>query len=116
MKYEITLPVPPSVNRMYRVFRGRVFMVREGKDYKKAIADAIVKKFGTFKPIDGPVSVQFTVYRKAKRGDTDNFMKCLLDGMQGTFYKNDKQIELIVARRRDDKQNPRVEVIVSAIQ
>jgi Holliday junction resolvase RusA-like endonuclease len=51
------------------------------------------------KPLEGPVAVEFTVYRPAKRGDLDNFMKCLLDGMQGTMYKNDKQIVRIVAVR-----------------
>lgn len=87
-------------------------MVKEGKEYKSSIAKAIVAKFGDLPSMDGPVAVEFTVYRASKRGDTDNFMKVLLDGMQGTFYKNDRQIELIVARRKDDKLNPRVEVKV----
>lgn len=55
------------------------------------------------------------MYRKAKRGDLDNFLKCLLDGMQGVMYKNDKQIVELVARRHDDKLNPRVEVKVCAV-
>ena len=42
--------------------------------------------------LTGPVSVEFKVYRPAKRGDLDNFLKVMLDGMQGTMYKNDKQI------------------------
>jgi Holliday junction resolvase RusA-like endonuclease len=99
-EYSIRLPVPPSINRMYRVFRGRVFMVKEGKDYKEAVGEAIRAKYGAnMKPLVGPVAVEFTVYRPAKRGDLDNFMKCLLDGMQGTMYKNDKQIVCIIAKR-----------------
>ena len=56
--YSVTLPVPPSVNRMYRVFRGRVFMVKEGKDYKEKVEGLVKQKYGDLmSPLTGPVSV-----------------------------------------------------------
>lgn len=67
-------------------------------------------KYGLDSALEGPVAVVVKVYRAAKRGDLDNFMKCLLDGLQGTAYKNDKQIVEMHSYRYDDKLNPRVEV------
>lgn len=75
----------------------------------------VLKKYGDIRPFGGQVAVVVDVYRPAKRGDLDNFLKCLLDGLQGTMYKNDKQIKCILATRYDDKTNPRVEVTVRAI-
>lgn len=79
-------------------------MVKEGKDYKDLVERVIREKYGRdMKPLAGPVAVEFTVFRPAKRGDLDNFMKVLLDSMQGSFYMNDKQIVDIHAVRADSK-------------
>ncbi len=78
-------------------------MVKEGKDYKALVQSTVQKKYENIHPLGGQVAVVIDIYRKAKRGDLDNFLKCLLDGLQGTMYKNDKQIKTILATRYDDK-------------
>ena len=52
------------------------------------------------------------VYRPRRVGDLDNRIKCLQDAMEGFAYDDDKQISSIFATRHDDKENPRVEVII----
>ncbi len=108
----ITLPVPPSLNRYYRTFRGRILMSAEGRTYKTLAAGLALQQGA--KPIAGPIRVSVWVYRPAKRGDIDNFSKCLLDSLAGgVCYENDAQIIELHLYRGDDKLRPRVEVEVS---
>jgi crossover junction endodeoxyribonuclease RusA len=103
---KLTLPYPPSLNRLYRMVNGRFLTSEVGRDYKKAILRSIhgVKK------IEVPIRITVEAYRPAKRGDLDNTLKALVDSMQGICYENDSQIVEIHAYRKDDKVNPRVEI------
>jgi Holliday junction resolvase RusA-like endonuclease len=109
----LTLPYPPSLNRMYRSVAGRVLISREGRAYKKLIGDLCLMK--RVRPMDGDVSLTLTAYRPRRSGDLDNTQKALLDALQGHVYHNDGQIVEIHARREDDKANPRVEVEITQI-
>lgn len=107
----ITLPFPPSANRYWRNWRGRMVVSDEAKDYK-AIVALLARDF---EPLSGPVSVSIGVYRPARRRDLDNCLKVVLDALQGYLYENDDQIVELHARRFDDKHNPRVEIYVSEV-
>jgi crossover junction endodeoxyribonuclease RusA len=63
--------------------------------------------------LSGDVTVVMSVYRPRKVGDLDNCIKIILDAMQGIVYENDKQVDYIIARRFEDKNEPRVEIEVS---
>lgn len=108
----LTLPYPPSTNKLYRVVNGRPIISSQGRAYKSA-ASSIAIASG-MRPIESDVSVTLDVYRPAKRGDLDNTMKCLLDSLRGIAWHDDKQITHIEARRHDDKLNPRVEIRIRA--
>lgn len=104
--YTLTLPIPPSANR-YWVYTGkRVATSPEAKAYKQAVLLLAPKNI-----IHGRVAVNISVFRPAKRGDLDNYLKVLLDALEGVLYENDKQITEIHAFRYDDKENPRVELL-----
>lgn len=103
---ELTLPFPPSANRYWRTFRGRVVKGKDARDYKSNVAEAC----RGLRESLGDVIVRLDFYRPAKRGDLDNRIKILLDALQGHAYTDDKQVKEIHARLFDDKQNPRVEV------
>lgn len=107
----LSIPYPPSLNRYYGNWRGRVVLKKEGKEYKKRVA-AIC---GAMTPLTGPVLIELHVYRPRKTGDLDNTFKGILDSLQGFVYKNDRQIVAILAFRHDDKGNPRVEVTCNGI-
>lgn len=72
----------------------------------------MLAKVDGVRPLTGPVALTLRVYRARKSGDLDNFQKILIDGLAGTFYKNDSQIVEIHAYLHDDKHSPRVEVEV----
>jgi len=86
-----------------------VFVSKEAKDFKAKVAE-IAK--GTF-PHEGEVHVDLTVYRPKRIGDLDNSIKVLLDSLKGIAFEDDKQVTSIYAERRDDKDDPRVEVLIS---
>ena len=113
MTIRLTLPTPPSANRYWRTYRNRVTVSDEAKTYKTAvgwIARAVIDE-----PLQGDVSVTLKVYRKAKRGDLDNYNKVLLDSLSGIAYRDDSQVTELHAYRFDDKHNPRVEVEITTL-
>jgi Holliday junction resolvase RusA-like endonuclease len=102
----LTLPLPPSANK-YWVYTGRsVVTSPEAKAYKEAIRLLVRCEM-----LLGRVAVNISVFRRAKRGDLDNYQKILLDSLEGILYENDDQITEIHAYRYDDPENPRVELV-----
>lgn len=106
----ITLPIPPSANRYWRNVKGRMVISQQARTYKVAVGH-ICNQHG-IAPTDAPVAVTLNVFRPAKRGDLDNFVKCALDSLRGFAYVDDAQVIELHAYRHDDKHNPRVEVCV----
>jgi Holliday junction resolvase RusA-like endonuclease len=107
----LILPYPPSANRYWRVFRGRVCVSQEARDYKKAVGQ-ISLAIGC-KPFECEVCCRVDVFRPQKRGDLDNTLKVLLDSLRGIAYKDDKQVAEIHLFRNEDKENPRAEITIS---
>lgn len=92
---ELELPEPPSANRWWRNFRGRMVLSKEARDYKKMVAGYPLK------PLKGRVRIRITWERKRKSGDLDKRLGVLLDALQGVAYKNDKDIVKLEAERVD---------------
>lgn len=67
------------------------------------------------KPIEGPVIVNYQIYRWADMGDLGGFEAAIDDMLQGVVYKNDKQIMGRATAKHIDRENPRVEILVSAV-
>jgi Holliday junction resolvase RusA-like endonuclease len=55
------------------------------------------------------VWVHFHV-RKNGRGDLDNFVKLILDALNGLVWKDDKQVKALSARRSYHARKPRTEL------
>lgn len=109
-RYAFTLPWPPSLNRIWRNGVGATYKSSEAKAYGWAVVAALSGR--DIQPMTGNIAVCLDLYRPSKRGDIDNYAKVLLDYLQGRVYENDNQIVELHITRRDDKHNPRVEVIV----
>lgn len=107
----LTLPLPPSANRYWRNYRGRMVVSDEAKTYKLA-AGWTAKAQGA-ELLDGEVSMVMKFYRARKSGDLDNKIKVTLDALQGVIYADDSQVVELHAYRYDDKDNPRVEIVVT---
>ena len=77
---QLTLPWPPSVNRYWRAFKGRVIISAEGRAYRKAVADQVLIQRGA-KHYDGKMKVEIEAWRPDnRRRDLDNLLKAALDG------------------------------------
>lgn len=90
----ITLPLPPSANRMWRVMRGHAVKSSEYRAWKDAAATAIAHQLAG----DGPM-LHFTaaIILPRTRRDPDNFIKPLLDAMQaGGAIADDKHLQCLV--------------------
>lgn len=114
MSITLILPVPPSVNRYWRYFKGRIVVSDEGVQYKHDVQ--MICYHHDLTPLDGMVRVTVKVYREVKKGDLDNFFKALFDALKGQTYHDDAQVCEIHAYKYDDKKNPRVEVTVEAME
>jgi crossover junction endodeoxyribonuclease RusA len=114
-EYFITLPYPPSVNRLYKRRRGGgVRLSDEAVVFKQWVAVEVYNR-GIVEPLEGDLAVDITVYRPAKRGDLDNLLKITLDSLNKLLWKDDKQITVIHAVRLDDKHHPRIEVFARVL-
>ena len=109
------LPWPPYVNRYWRtIVKGRraiPILSAEAREYKARMATYAAGR----QPLQGPLRLTITLYRPRKIGDWDGTLKPLSDALQGVLYVNDSQVVEAHVYRRDDKDNPRVEVEVEAV-
>jgi len=78
---EITLPWPPTVNTYWRQFQGRVLISKQGREYRKVVADQVMLQRAA-KHLDHAVRVEIKAFRPdRRRRDLDNLLKALLDSM-----------------------------------
>ena len=109
----VTLPVPPSANRYWRSWRGRVVRSAEAEAYCYAVGLMTRRYRGTEWPTRGAaVAVAVRWVRAKAAGDLDNRLKVLLDALQGVLYWDDGQVAELHAYRDDsDRHHPRVDVV-----
>lgn len=85
----VDLPWPPSVNRYWRTFRGRMLVSAEGREYRQAV----FRVCNGLIPITGLVEVSIVATRPDKRKrDLDNLLKATLDACTGHLWLDDSQI------------------------
>ena len=114
------MPIPPSVNSLYRAFRQgrsvRTIMSKDGRLWYAAAIAAV--KIPGHTPLCGRLSVAIDLYfPTARRCDIDNRTKGALDVLtKARVWEDDSQIdELIVRRIGIDRDNPRAEVTIAEI-
>lgn len=111
----LTLPYPPTANLYWRVWRGRAVKSTEARAYQETVKRLALLD-GPRRPLAGLLSVAMDVYRPRRRGDLDNTLKVILDALKGIAFDDDDQIEVIVARRFDDKAKPRAEITIEPLE
>ena len=90
---EFTLPWPPSVNRYWRTYQGRMLISEEGRAYRLRVeAQVFVQR--ARKNLKGALKVEIEAWRPDKRKrDLDNLLKATLDAMSHAgVYADDSQI------------------------
>lgn len=104
----LMLPYPPSTNRYWRTFRGRMVRSKVAVEYKETIQKLAIED--GFQMRAGCVSVDMLLHPvlpkdwekrqkkdadwllSVRRIDIDNAMKVALDALQGIAYENDRQV------------------------
>lgn len=95
-------PYPPSVNRMWRTFRGRMILSAQGREYRKVCAGfaqtlGLINTFSSAHRLSVHVQAQPPDRRKR---DLDNVFKGLLDSLQSSgIIPNDEQIDRLCILR-----------------
>ena len=86
----LTLPYPPSVNRLYRVFRNRILLSRDGRASYKAVAECL----GSMPVMRGPLAVTVVATPPdRRRRDLSNLLKALEDSLTKCgAWEDDSQI------------------------
>lgn len=110
MSLLLTLPYPPSTNRLWRVWRGVVRKTDEASRYATTVG--FLARVAGARPVLGDVVVTMHLYRPRKAGDVDNRAKLILDALQGHAYVNDSQVCELHLYRHEDADKPRAEVEV----
>ena len=110
----LTLPFPPSVNRIWRSIGGRTILSAIGRKYRQAVIQATQQQrspqLGSAR-----LEVLMEVFQPdLRKRDLDNLPKAVLDGLTHSHvYKDDSQIDcLAIIRRSVDRKDPRIVVTI----
>lgn len=112
MEIEFTIPIKPKSKGRPRATRaGGVYTDKATREYEKAIHQ-FYNESG-FTKFEGNVELHCTFYKdhivvnisdvneeSKLRGDLDNMVKSLLDGLNGVAYNDDKQVVNLLAFKR----------------
>ena len=104
----LELPFPPSLNHMYRRYGKQTVLSGEARAYKQEAA--ILSREIIDEPLTGRLSVTIRLYRPAARGDIDNYLKALLDALNGVLWCDDNQIDELHVYKLLDRKRPHVEL------
>ncbi|MCL2640328.1 MAG: RusA family crossover junction endodeoxyribonuclease [Phycisphaerales bacterium] len=109
-----SLPFPPSVNRLWRKWRGRMVLSPEGRNYRTAVCARLAGNGPRKPPSGGRIALCMDAFPPDRRKrDLDNNIKSVADALQdAAVFNNDEQIDLLLARRRGLFPGGRIDVRV----
>ncbi len=96
------LPLPPSANRIWRNFGGRMVKSAEYRAWKDAAAASIASQMGGHAPL---MWFSAAITMPPTRRDLDNSIKPLLDALQaGGAVDDDKRLRALVIGVDDERR------------
>ena len=107
---ELSLPYPPSANKAWRTYKGRMLISREGRLYRQRVRTLLAAL--ALRPTPERLALSLDVYPPdRRRRDLDNVQKALLDALAiGGAYRDDSQIDLLITKRGPVKNGGDVHV------
>jgi crossover junction endodeoxyribonuclease RusA len=90
----LVLPWPPSVNNYWKVARNKIYIHKDGKEFRQKVAEQVLLQ-DVKAGLTGPIMMTIEAWRPDNRvRDLDNVLKATLDGLQKAgVYENDSQIK-----------------------
>jgi Holliday junction resolvase RusA-like endonuclease len=110
-------PVPCARARVYATAAGiRSSTPAKTKNYEKHVGLLALAA----RPRDWPLTekaygLRVTVYRAARQGDADNFLKSCADGLKGIAWKDDARVFRMAVEMADDSERPRAHITVELL-
>ena len=112
-------PIPKARPRV-RIQAGRkahAYTPRRTRHWEATVRDAARAAMRGRPPLEGPVGVELWLWRGDKRkADADNMEKACADACNGVIWQDDDQVLDMHRYKRLDRDNPRVEVTVWALE
>lgn len=123
MSLSLTLPLPPSVNGLYRTIPGgrgrppRIILSAPGRAWVKLVSPMISAQMGDWESLQSDIDVHYWYFFPDKhRRDAFNYEKLLSDTItKCNAWRDDCLIYDGHVHRRIDRENPRVEVTITAL-
>jgi len=111
----LTLPWPPSVNRIWRAILGRIVLSESARKYGVKLANALPT--GPVDPLRGRLFVTMLMCPpmslKNRAHDIANREKCLIDGLtKQRVWVDDSQIDMMLIARGAPCDAGRVEMLI----
>jgi len=111
---KFTIPsIPPSVNHAYFTTKwgGRV-LTKKGKDFKKLVSEIQAND-----KIEGKIKAEYQLnYGDKRKRDIGNSEKVISDALEGIYFDDDNQIDILILRRLYGPKNPYINVILTEIE
>ena len=107
-------PVPKQRPRAGK--GGRMYTPKKTRKYERLVADMARLAYGG-DPVDHDVEVRMAIFwPDRRRRDLDNTVKSILDGFNGVIYVDDYFVQRLVVERYIDRERPRAEVVIVAVE
>jgi crossover junction endodeoxyribonuclease RusA len=91
----LTIPGPPVPKARARTVRGHTYTPKKTREAEQRIGDFLKVKYPGLRPSTARLRVVARFYLKGIRGDSDNFLKLLMDGLNGRAFVDDKQVDSV---------------------
>lgn len=117
MSLHLKLPVPLSVNSLYRTWKGRMLLSRKGREWCKAVIP-MIKEQANGMYFTGRIAVEYSYAFKTNcKCDIFNYEKILSDCLtKARIWNDDSQIDDgRVIRLPVSKSDPHCMVMIAAL-
>lgn len=115
--YEFSLPWPPSVNAWKTPFKGRMILTKRGREYRKAVAEAMDGLKLSQERLEGDLSVSLVLNPPTlRRYDIDNFTKSLFDALTHCeFWGDDEQVVRLLIEKGEKKPPGNIKIKINKL-
>lgn len=115
-RFDFVVYGAPVPKQRARVARGHAFTPARTREWEKRVALCATEAMPLSWRRDGAAyALRVVVHRAARRGDLDNFVKCVSDALNRIAWDDDSRVVVLEARMTVDRDRPRVEVEIEEV-